>query len=391
MSVTITVVSAALPQPSIAAKVSKRSKKTKTIEALTPQELKTWSQGLPVVANRIPYTEILNLKQEGKLKHIIKSPNVGLKQQPEVVLAVLDNSRVLRIVLPSIETDQKFWASWDELNIDSLCVNAFSPPLKKPEIPSPYLGFLSKVPQWMFSFVKPKPQSKKALEFKRVREELKRQRDEEIIRMNEEKEMMEKAMKMQKKMEDRNRKREQQKIKYEESLRQARKDSQHMAGVWENLARDSNVSTALGFLFFYIFYRTVVLSYRRQKKDYEDRLKIEKAEAEEKKKMRELEKEMAGFETDDVDAEEGGQGEDDPYTKMAMQFMKSGARVRRARNKRLPQYLERGMDVKFSDVAGLGKIRLELEEIVKFFTHGEMYRRRGVKIPGQKSFSHCVH
>ncbi|KAK1388922.1 hypothetical protein POM88_017100 [Heracleum sosnowskyi] len=29
------------------------------------------------------------------------------------------------------------------------------------------------------------------------------------------------------------------------------------------------------------------------------------------------------------------------------------------------------------DVAGLGKIRLELEEIVKFFTHGEMYRRRG--------------
>jgi len=40
------------------------------------------------------------------------------------------------------------------------------------------------------------------------------------------------------------------------------------------------------------------------------------------------------------------------------------------------------VDVKFTDVAGLGKIRLELEEIVKFFTHGEMYRRRGVKIPG---------
>ncbi|KAJ1394646.1 P-loop containing nucleoside triphosphate hydrolase [Sesbania bispinosa] len=67
---------------------------------------------------------------------------------------------------------------------------------------------------------------------------------------------------------------------------------------------------------------------------------------------------------------------------MAKQFMKSGARVRRAQNKRLPQYLERGVDVKFTDVAGLGKIRLELEEIVKFFTHGEMYRRRGVKIPG---------
>lgn len=67
---------------------------------------------------------------------------------------------------------------------------------------------------------------------------------------------------------------------------------------------------------------------------------------------------------------------------MAKQFMKSGTRVRRAQNKKLPQYLERGVDVKFTDVAGLGKIRLELEEIVKFFTHGEMYRRRGVKIPG---------
>nr|CAD1838559.1 unnamed protein product [Ananas comosus var. bracteatus] len=65
-----------------------------------------------------------------------------------------------------------------------------------------------------------------------------------------------------------------------------------------------------------------------------------------------------------------------------MKFMRSGARVRRAHSKRLPQYMERGVDVKFSDVAGLGNIRLELEEIVKFFTLGEMYRRRGVKIPG---------
>ncbi|XVF18356.1 hypothetical protein REPUB_Repub11eG0014400 [Reevesia pubescens] len=65
----------------------------------------------------------------------------------------------------------------------------------------------------------------------------------------------------------------------------------------------------------------------------------------------------------------------------AEKFMVYGARVRRAQNKILPQYLERSVDVKFSDVAGLGKIRLELEEIVKFFTHGEMYRRRIVRIP----------
>ena len=154
-----------------------------------------------------------------------------------------------------------------------------------------------------------------------------------------------------------------------------------MANVWANLAQDQNVATALGFVFFYIFYRTVVLSYRKQKKDYEDRLKIEKAEAEERKKMRELERELEGIEGDDEELEQG-KGEDNPYMKMAMQFMKSGARVRRAQNRRLPQYLERGVDVKFEDVAGLGKIRLELEEIVKFFTHGEMYRRRGVRIPG---------
>lgn len=199
--------------------------------------------------------------------------------------------------------------------------------------------------------------------------------------MREEREMMEKAIRVQKRMEEKRIRRELKKKKYEESTRDARRKYERMANFWANLAADSNVATALGFVFFYIFYRTVVLSYRKQKKDYEDRLKIEKAEAEEKKKMRELERQLEGIEGGEDESEIVG-GEQNPYMKMAMQFMKSGARVRRAHNKRLPQYLERGVDVKFTDVAGLGKIRLELEEIVKFFTHGEMYRRRGVKIPG---------
>ncbi|XP_059643931.1 probable inactive ATP-dependent zinc metalloprotease FTSHI 2, chloroplastic [Cornus florida] len=381
LSVTLTLVSASLPQPSLAAKVSEKRRSAKKVEALTPQELKSWSQGLPVVTNRMPYTEILNLKQEGKLKHIVKPPSVGLKQRPEVVLAVLEDSRVVRIVLPSIESDPKFWESWDELELDSVCVNAYTPPIKKPQIPSPYLGFLSKIPAWMFSFMKSKPQSKKALEFKKMREELKQKKNEELSRMKQEREMIDRAIKMQKKMEDRKRKQELKKVKSEQSLRQARRNYMQMANMWENLASDSNVATALGLVFFVIFYQTVVLSYRRQKKDYEDRLKIEKAEADERKKMRELEKEMAGIEGEDDENEEGG-GEQNPYMKMAMQFMRSGARVRRAHNKRLPQFLERDVDVKFTDVAGLGKIRLELEEIVKFFTHGEMYRRRGVRIPG---------
>ncbi|PPS18281.1 hypothetical protein GOBAR_AA02296 [Gossypium barbadense] len=384
LPITLTIISTSFPQQSslAAVKVSDRKKtQKKTQEALTPEQIKQWSKNLPVVTNRIPYTEILSLKHEGKLKHLIKPPSASLKQRAEPVLVVLEDSRVLRTVLPSIDSDRKFWDSWDELKIESLCVNAYTPPIKRPEVPSPYLGFLWRVPAFMLSWFKPKKESKRALEIRRQREEFKRQKKEELARMREEREMIEKIMKAQKKEDERRKKREIRKRKYEESLRDARRNYQSMANMWASLAQDSNVATALGLVFFVIFYRTVVLSYRKQKKDYEDRLKIEKAEAEERKKMRELERELEGIEGEDDEAEQGG-GEQNPYLKMAMQFMKSGARVRRAQNKRLPQYLERGVDVKFSDVAGLGKIRLELEEIVKFFTHGEMYRRRGVRIPG---------
>lgn len=60
--------------------------------------------------------------------------------------------------------------------------------------------------------------------------------------------------------------------------------------------------------------------------------------------------------------------------------------MRRAKGRRPPQFLDLDADVKFADVAGLGDIRKELEEIVDFFTYGEKYRRRGSKIPGM-SFS----
>ncbi|KAK9149317.1 hypothetical protein Scep_008074 [Stephania cephalantha] len=385
LSATLTVISASLPQPSLAAaaKVAKRS--ARKAEALSPEELKAWSQGLPVVSERIPYTELLNLKLEGKLKHVIKLASVSLRRRPESVLVVLDDSRVLRTVLPTVERDEKFWKGWDGLEMDSVCVNAYTPPIRKPEIPSPYLGILSKIPLSMLALVKTKPQSKpqskRALEIEKARMELKMRRKEELARAREEREAMEKAIKVQRKMEEKRRKKELRKIKYEESLRRARRNYQDMALVWANLARDQNVATALGFVFFFIFYKTVVFNYRKQQKDYEDRLKIEKAEAEERKKMRELEREMEGDEGEGDENDEK-KGEKNAYLKMAMQFMKSGARVRRAHSKKLPQYLERGVDVKFSDVAGLGKIRLELEEVVKFFTHGEMYRRRGVKIPG---------
>ncbi|XP_002515987.2 probable inactive ATP-dependent zinc metalloprotease FTSHI 2, chloroplastic [Ricinus communis] len=389
LPITLTVISTSFTaQPALAAvSTAKTTRKKKTQkkapqETLTPDQLKQWSKDLPIVANRIPYTEVLKFKETNKLKHVIKAPKACLKQQAEAVLVVLDGNQVFRTVLPSFVSNKRFWDSWDELKIDALCINAYTPPVKKPEMPKPYLGFLWKVPEFLLSKFKRKKESRRAMELRRAREEFKRQRKEELARMREEREMIEKAIKMQKKEEQRRIKKEIRKKKYEESLRDAERNYTRMANMWADLAQDSNVATFLGLVFFVIFYRTVVLSYRKQKKDYEDRLKIEKAEAEERKKMRELEREMMGIEDEEEDESEQGKGEKNAYLKMAMQFMRSGARVRRAHNRRLPQYLERGVDVKFSDVAGLGKIRLELEEIVKFFTHGEMYRRRGVKIPG---------
>lgn len=389
--ITLTIISSSLsPQPVLAAAAKtghKKKTQKKTQESLTLDELKQWSKDLPIVSNRIPYTEILSFKESNKLKHVIKAPKACFRERAEAVLVVSDDNKVFRTVLPSLESNKRFWDAWDELKIDTMCVNAYTPPVKKPELPKPYLGFFWKVPEFMLSKFKPKKESKRAMELRKMREEIKRQRKEELARMREEREMIEMIIKIQKKEEQRRIKREIRKKKNKESLLYAQMNSIRMANMWAQLARDRNVSTLLGLVFFVIFYRTVVLSYKKQKKDYEDRLKIEKAEAEERKKMRELEMEMMGIEEEEEEEGEGegeqGKGEQNAYLKMATQFMKSGARVRRAHNRRLPQYLERGVDVKFSDVAGLGKIRLELEEIVKFFTHGEMYRRRGVRIPGK--------
>ncbi|KAL2622136.1 hypothetical protein R1flu_002341 [Riccia fluitans] len=73
--------------------------------------------------------------------------------------------------------------------------------------------------------------------------------------------------------------------------------------------------------------------------------------------------------------------ENNPQLKLGLRFMRSGATARRAKGRKPPQYLDLDADIKFSDVAGLGDIRKDLEEIVDFFTYGEKYRRRGSKIP----------
>ncbi|XP_078431886.1 AAA-type ATPase family protein [Wolffia australiana] len=383
ISATVTVISSSLPSP-VQAKISEKKRSGKKAEAaLSPEELKSWSRSLPVVNDRIPYTDVIELKEQGKLKHIVKLPGATLRQKPDVVLVVLEDSRVLRTALPPAERDEKFWSDWDRLMLNSVCINAYTPPIKKPEVPSPYLGFLSRISFLFSKFRKSKPQSKRALEFEKARRELAARRKAELARVRDEREAMEKALRTQKKTEERRRRLEERKVKFEQSLVRARKDYEYMGLVWANMARDRNIATVFALGFFPLFYYFVVYGYRKQQKDFEDRRKIEQAEIEERKKMRELEREMAGLESvDDEGVEEEGSDQQNPYMKMAAKFMQSGARVRRAHGKNLPQYLERGIDVKFTDVAGLGKIRLELEEIVKFFTLGEMYRRRGVRIPG---------
>jgi hypothetical protein len=72
-------------------------------------------------------------------------------------LSLLEDSRVLRMILPSLDGNQRFWESWDELNIDSQCVNPYSPRVKKPELPALYLGFLvgvASVPDFMLGMMR---------------------------------------------------------------------------------------------------------------------------------------------------------------------------------------------------------------------------------------------
>ncbi|KAM3321940.1 hypothetical protein P3S67_003091 [Capsicum chacoense] len=173
------------------------------------------------IVEKMATTQVLDLKREGKFTHIIKPPNVGLKKQPEVVLAVLEDSKVVIIVLPYVENDPRFW---------DVCMNAYTPPLEKPELPFLlYLGFLSKIPAWLSSFIKAKPQLEKATELKRVTGEWKRRQNQDLVKRRKERERMEAAMKMQKKMEERKRKRELKRMRCEDSLHQASRGSQDVA------------------------------------------------------------------------------------------------------------------------------------------------------------------
>ncbi|KAJ4749174.1 ATP-dependent zinc metalloprotease FtsH [Rhynchospora pubera] len=378
-SVTLTVVhSSLLAPPASAAQKQKQ-------QGLSLDELTSWSHGLPQLPHLTPYAHIISLAQQGLLKHIVKLPSSHsgshsgspshLRTRSHLVLLVLHHdSRVLKSLLPTLHRDPHFWAHWDTLALDALCVNAYTPPLKNFTPPHPYLACLTHIPMRLLSLLLPNNNSNHLLH---LHLQQPRAHAHSILHQNE---AIAKRLNLQRKEEARRKRLMDRRMKLKESVKQAEFKSLNMSDTWRELAKDNNVAILVGLLIFYIFYNTVVLSYRKQQKDYEDRMKIEKAEAEERSKMRQLETEIEGRQGEE-DEEAEGQGEEkNPYLKVAMRFMKSGAKIRR-RNRRNPQYLDRGADVKFSDVAGLGNIRVELEEIVKFFTMAEVYQRRGVRVP----------
>lgn len=359
----------------------------------TPEELRNWSAGLPSVKGRVGYSELLTLKEEGRLKHVVRRPKDGgvWRREADVVLAVMDDDyRVLRTVVPSVDEDPGFWIRWDELGIDGICMDAYTPPVREMDVDEDVEWFFGAVEMvwrgvldWANAVgkkIEAAVESRKTADrvvveedpVRREREELARKK---AIQAQERKiaEMKRREEEDARKVEEKKRKEELKKEHYEATVTNTKQAIQSMNAFFDTVLSAEMTANLLAVVFFIIFYQVVVISYQKKKKDMEDRRKIEQLEREEK------------IMDEDTDAEEEEEGDDmdNQQMKMAKKFMSSGARRLKKRvSRRQPEYMEKNVHVKFSDVAGLGKIRLELEEVVKFFTHADMYRRRGIRIPG---------
>ncbi|GLJ06992.1 hypothetical protein SUGI_0054940 [Cryptomeria japonica] len=389
IAVSLTIVSAGFPQAAVAASAEVKRKKVskkKEVEAMPLEERKAWTAGLPVVADKIPYTDILEMKAQGRLKHIIKHPLSQPKARPEIILAVFEDDRVLKVALPAPNRDANFWNEWDRLELGKAVIEAYTPPLPKPPpTPRPLLEFLERAGNYLRNQSRQalQPAKRKGaedpqlLEVRRKRLQLERQR----IQAKAEQKLREtreaQARRLQKQMEERQQREEEQKQRQLKKQQQAAV-IEKPSDFWRNLTANEPLEYALGILFFMLFYVVFILSHKKRRKDHEDRQKIYQAEQEEKEKMRQLDEDIDSSLMGELNEE----AENNEQLKASMQFLRSGARVRRAKGPRRPtKYLDTEIDVKFSDVAGLGEIRKELEEIVEFFKYSEMYRRRGTKIP----------
>ncbi|KAL2622137.1 hypothetical protein R1flu_002342 [Riccia fluitans] len=115
-------------------KKARTPKAPKAVPTMTIEERKEWTKNLPVVREQIPYSELLTLKEEGKVKHIIKHPLTKFKEIPDKVLVVMSDDRVVRTVLPPSERDARFWTVWDELRLEDNVIDAYSPAVPVPVV-----------------------------------------------------------------------------------------------------------------------------------------------------------------------------------------------------------------------------------------------------------------
>jgi hypothetical protein len=81
-------------------------------------------------------------------------------------------------------------------------------------------------------------------------------------------------------------------IAREDKLQQQVQSSAEWNNLWYTASRNEGFRFMMGVFFFWLFYQTVVVGVKKRKQDYEDRVKIEQAEEEERRKMREWENEM---------------------------------------------------------------------------------------------------
>ena len=154
----------------------------------------------------------------------------------------------------------------------------------------------------------------------------------------------------------------------------------------------------------------LVHTYVQQKGDAEDRKKIRAKEIEEKKKLVDAAREDALRRTKEAakaaaeksakeeaesaakrtgakttapaaggrkkKGEEDDEPEDDPEQAAAKEFLSSSARVVQA-----SKYQQYGKATTFDDVAGIGDAKVELEELVTFFTNPERFTDSGCVVP----------
>lgn len=157
------VLPAILTAQASAAATKKKARAPKAVPTMQLDERREWAKGLPKVEEAIPYTELVELREADRVKHIIKHPNSKLKERPERVYVVMKDDRVLRCVLPTPERDEKFWSNWEYLELNSLLIDAFSPAVPAPKVEGwaargPSLTFLYKIQEWL----KPKERKKTA-------------------------------------------------------------------------------------------------------------------------------------------------------------------------------------------------------------------------------------